>query len=322
MSAAGEEALVSIALCTYNGARFLSQQLDSLLAQTHRNLEVVAADDCSSDATAEILHDYARRDPRVQVLTATANRGVTRNFEFALEHCRGHYIAPSDQDDIWLPEKLSTLLDNMADAALSYCDSELIDEQGRLLGKRVSDQSHMLSTTDPAIFAFGNSISGHALLFRSSLLPKVLPVPEGFFHDWWIAAVAAANGGVVYCPRVLVHYRQHGNSITDMLRARRMPSAQRTQGFRAKPIRDIGLRIAALAGLSNAHAVFLNELLRLWRRHESQWFSFGLSHFMLRNRKRLLALLKGSQLKVWRKCARHILGLRARRFMNRQSYGP
>jgi glycosyltransferase involved in cell wall biosynthesis len=100
------EELISVALCTYNGARFIRGQLDSLLAQTHRNIEVLAADDASTDDTVSILQEYAERDPRVRVLVNRHNMGFKKNFEQVISSCRGSFIAPCDQDDIWFPEKL------------------------------------------------------------------------------------------------------------------------------------------------------------------------------------------------------------------------
>jgi glycosyltransferase involved in cell wall biosynthesis len=322
MSSAIQEELISIALCTYNGARYLPQQLDSLLVQTYRNIEIVAADDGSSDETVAILRDYARRDSRLRVLASDVNRGVTGNFEFALSQCQGAYIAPCDQDDIWLAEKLSVLKSSMGAAALSYCDSELIDSHGHPLGMRISDRELMPSTQDPAVFALGNCIAGHAMLFRRTLLPQALPTPQGFLYDWWIVAVATTNGGIAYCPRVLVQYRQHGANVTDLLRFRTPTNSPRPAGFRSMRIRDTGKRIAALATLPGESKDLFNQLQQLWTLYESRWFSFSLAWFMLLNRKRLLALQRLSGFRACRKCAGYIWGLRLKRFVNGHAYGP
>jgi glycosyltransferase involved in cell wall biosynthesis len=281
--------LVSIALCTYNGAKYLREQLDSLLAQTHTNLEIVAVDDCSTDATWSILKEYEQRDSRVRPVANPCNLGFRRNFERAISLCRGEFVAPCDQDDVWLPEKISSLLRAIGAHPLAYCDSALIDEQGFPLGVSMSDIVAMISTDDPAVFAAGNCVSGHAMLFRRELIARALPVPDCFFHDWWLAAVAASCGGIVYCPTALVRYRYHGSNVTDILGER--PS-RRFPGHRWTQIQNFRERLEHLAKLSEKSRDFLDRLRDLWIAREEQWFSMSLAWFISRNRSRIYALRK------------------------------
>src|SRR5262245_56238365 len=115
MSKPGPDTLVSIALCTYNGGRFLAAQLDSILSQTHRNLELIIVDDCSTDATGDIIKTYAGQAQRIRFEINTGNLGYNRNFEKGLSLCRAEYIAPSDQDDIWEPLKIEAMLKGWKD---------------------------------------------------------------------------------------------------------------------------------------------------------------------------------------------------------------
>lgn len=131
--------LISVALCTYNGRRYLDEQIDSLLAQDYPNLEFVIHDDGSDDGTWERLCEIAAQEPRLRCHRNSTRLGSTENFEAALSACRGGLLAPCDQDDRWAPQKLSRLYAAMGSATLIYCDSELMDEQGRLLGERISD---------------------------------------------------------------------------------------------------------------------------------------------------------------------------------------
>ena len=320
-------ALVSIALCTYNGSRFLAQQLDSLLSQTHPHLEIVVVDDASTDDTVAILERYARLDRRIDISINAVNVGFAQNFDRALTRCRGVFIAPCDQDDIWLPEKISALvaaIDEHPGAALAYCDSTLVDEQGTPTGQRMSDIVPMPSTDDPVAFAFGNCVSGHAMLFRRELMRSVRPVPAEFFYDWWIAAVAASAGGIVCVPRSLVLYRQHGANVTDARLGEMMQEAgidsQRNSGAVAKRqsssddklrfLREAHRRIGALAQLPGRHQPFIAELHRLWSARETQWLSLALGWFMLSHRRRLLALTKLSDKKQRRYARRFFRGLR------------
>jgi len=336
-AASGGTPLVSIALCTYNSHKFLVPQLESLLAQTYANIEIVVSDDASSDDTLALLEGYVRRDARVRVAANARNVGFGRNFENVIRNCRGAYIAPCDHDDIWLPDKVAALVAVIRDRQLAYCDSTLIDETGVSLERRMSDIVPMLSTDDPLSFAFGNCASGHAMLFRRELVNRALPVPEGFFYDWWIAAVAAAAGGVIYCPRSLVLYRQHGANITDArlaqmqvdagLAPRRDPSAARsTDGAgklgsdasrrredKLRYLREAQARLAALAQLTGPSQPFIARLHELWRARETQWVSPRLGWLMLRNRKRLFAVTRLPERRQRRYCRRFFFGLRLAR---------
>lgn len=204
--------LVSIALCTWNGARWLRPQLDSILAQRDVRLELVALDDASSDDSLAILHAYAARDPRIRVYANPGNLGHLRSFEKCMAMCDGEFVAPADQDDVWHPDKLRRLLDAIGDAALAYGDSRYIDADGRPTGRAVSDDLGMLSGGDPLPFLLQNTVSGHAALLRCDVVRTALPFPAAGFHDWWLALVAAAHGGIVHVDAPLVDFRRHAGS--------------------------------------------------------------------------------------------------------------
>ena len=207
-----ESPLVSIALCTWNGAHWLRPQLDSILAQQDVRLELVALDDASSDDSLAILHAYAARDPRVRVYANPGNLGHLRSFEKCMAMCDGEFVAPADQDDVWHPDKLRRLLDAIGRAALAYGDSRYIDADGRAIGRSVSDDLRMLSGGDPLPFLLQNTVSGHAALLRRDVVRAALPFPAAGFHDWWLALVAAAHGGIVHVDAPLVDFRRHARS--------------------------------------------------------------------------------------------------------------
>lgn len=294
MSVPPADSLISVALCTYNGAQHLRQQLDSLLAQTYRPLEIVAVDDGSTDATRAILEEYRARDTRLRVFENPSNLGFRRNFERAMSLCTGEFIAPCDQDDVWLPEKLSTLRDAIAERALAYCDSELTDEQGRPLALAVSNRYEMVSTGDPAVFTMHNCIPGHAMLFRRTLLARALPLPDCFFHDWWLAAVAASCGGVIYCNRKLVRYRQHAHSVTDIAGRRPLSRKARTAANWWDKQREQSRRMEQLATLPGSHQQLVLRLRDLWLAREQEWISPALAAFMFRHGPRLYGVRKTS----------------------------
>lgn len=223
--------LVSVALCVHNGAAYLRQQMDSILAQSEPRLEVVALDDASTDGSLAILNEYAARDARVRVEPNAINLGPSRSFERAMALGRAPFIAPSDQDDIWHPRKLERLLGAIGESDLAYCDSAYVDAEGRASGRRISDDMAMLQGRAGLRFALTNSVSGHAMLVRRDLFEAVRPFPAEMFHDWWLAARAAGRHGVVHIDEALVQFRRHGGALTSLGRERGRHAKARTQAW-------------------------------------------------------------------------------------------
>lgn len=303
--------LVSIALCTYNGESFLREQLESLLAQTHAPLELVAFDDASGDDTWAILQAHAPRFASARLHRNERNLGLRGNFEQALRACRGEWIAPCDQDDVWAPHKLSRLL-QAADAAttLVYSDSLLVDEAGTPLARkpRMSDRYRMVSGNDPRLFALANCVSGHAALVRRDVVERALPIPEGAYHDWWLAFVAANLGRVVHVDEALVRFRQHAaneSGAAGQRKARRAPTA--AEKFEAEC-----RNIASLAAFDGPQQGFFRELLALWQGRERQRITPVLAAFLYRHRDSVFAMKKSSPGAKGRHALKYLAGLRGR----------
>lgn len=213
--------LISIALCTYNGEKHLVKQLDSLINQTYRPLEIIAVDDQSSDSTLLILKQYAEKYPFLKVIQNKENLGFVKNFEKAILNCTGSYIAMSDQDDIWLENKIETLYENIGDNVLVYHNSVFIDEHDDIIGeKKLNELFGNYDGCSNVPFLIANCVPGHATMFRSELVTHMLPFHKDFYHDWWIAFVAVNIGQIKAIPDVMVKYRQHELSITDSLALR------------------------------------------------------------------------------------------------------
>ncbi len=205
--------LVSIAMTTYNGEKYIKEQLDSILAQTYKNLEIVICDDKSSDNTVNIVKDYQKNDFRIKVFLNEVNLGFKKNFEKAISLCNGNYIALSDQDDIWESNKIEILLENIRNFDLIHSACSLIDENS-------NEITHLWQKEDIleysfTKFVFGNSVTGCTTLFKRKLLKDFFPIPQGeYYHDWWLAILAIKNEGIVYIDIPLVRYRQHLNQDT------------------------------------------------------------------------------------------------------------
>jgi len=219
--------LVSIALCTYNGAKYLAQQLDSLVNQTYPSIEIIAVDDCSTDETFAVLTAYAAKYHQFKIYRNEENLGFTGNFERAVKLCSGEMIALCDQDDTWLPEKIELQVKAIGDNMLLYHDSEFVNERGVPMNKKMSDIMNFYRGDEPEAFLFFNSVSGHAILMKKELLDYALPLKKGFFHDWWLAYVATNVGEIDFIPQCLVRYRQHDTSDTNILKIEREKNAYR-----------------------------------------------------------------------------------------------
>lgn len=223
MSAAG----VSVALCTFNGARYLEEQLRSILAQGDFVDEIIVADDGSTDDTITIARRIAAEAESAglrvhfQLLTTGGGHGVTKNFERAISACRNDLIALADQDDVWLPGKLRRMVGAFATSPallFLHTDARLVDENGTPTGERLLDTLEIGEREREAIHrgeAFGlflrrNLATGATSMIRRRLLESALPFPASWVHDEWLAMIAAATGRLDFLPEPLIDYRQHG----------------------------------------------------------------------------------------------------------------
>src|SRR5258706_11226368 len=132
--------LVSLVIATYNGEKYLREQLDSIFNQTYSNLEVIAIDDCSSDFSVQILNEYASRHSNMTVFLNPSNLKHVKTFEKGISLTHGDYIGLCDQDDIWDVSKIEETMKAFDDGVLlTYCDSMFVDENGQSLGRKISD---------------------------------------------------------------------------------------------------------------------------------------------------------------------------------------
>lgn len=201
---------VSVALCTYNGERFLTEQLESILHQDYENIdEIVCVDDRSTDKTWEILNEYATKYLVFKIFKNEKNLGFIKNYEKAITLCNSSLIAISDQDDIWYSYKISKLVAAIGTNLMAYSDNEYIDQDGKSLGIKFSDKRNLATCTSSLNFALLNGISGHTALFKRELLNHALPFPADIHYDWWLGFCASQYSDIQSISEPLVGYRQH-----------------------------------------------------------------------------------------------------------------
>lgn len=204
---------VSIAIATYNGEKYLDEQLKSIFEQTHVNIEVIACDDCSTDGTIQILERYCRYT-NFKYFLNNKNLGYVKNFQKVISMCSGDFIALCDQDDIWMPTKIEELLENIGDNLCIHSDAFLINNDSEIISESYSQYSSKLTMPESMYdLAFNGCVTGCTALFSRELLNDLLPFPQNLdVHDRWIGALAFSKGRLKYIDKSLIKYRQHENN--------------------------------------------------------------------------------------------------------------
>lgn len=206
---------VSVVMATYNGERFLSMQVESILADLKLQDELVIVDDASSDKTIDILRAVA--DPRICIVPRKINQGVRRTFEEAIRRASNEIIFLCDQDDIWLPGKRSAFLAAFAESPrciVVISDAQVIGAEGAIVAQsfmktRGGFRSNFFSTL------MRNRYLGCAMAIRRSLLSTALPIPDSVpMHDMWLGSVGSLIGDVIYLPTPYIQYRRHDANLS------------------------------------------------------------------------------------------------------------
>lgn len=199
---------VSVVMITYNGVRFVREQIDSLLRQTYPFSELIVQDDCSTDSTCDIVREYARRDPRIHLFVNPENMGWNRNFMSAMQRATGDYIALCDQDDIWYEDNIEKKMAALGSASLVYCYrclDPVYTRHGHNIRRPQGDFESLL---------FTSHIPGHSQLFSRRFLHSIDTWDERIAYDWWLAIQAHLHQGITVVEEPLNWYREHLDSAS------------------------------------------------------------------------------------------------------------
>ncbi len=207
---------VSVVMCTYNGERFLREQLESIIGQTYPIYELLIQDDRSTDATWTILQEYEAKYSFVKVVRNEKNVGVAENFRRAFYLVTGDYIVVSDQDDIWFNNKIEHMLDAIGDNLLVASASYSITETYRKPILSISNTTVPNNVFLPLRYvALQATLSGHDILFRKDLLSHI---PEYFWKYFWydfcLTIVAIGLNKIIYLDEYLTIWRRHVAALT------------------------------------------------------------------------------------------------------------
>ncbi len=224
---------ISVALCTYQGAAYLQQQLDSLLAQDRRPDEVVVGDDGSSDATFDLLESFAQRARsegiRMDLVRNPVNLGYAANFDATLRRASGDAVFLCDQDDVWHPGKIARMaieFERRPALGLLHTDARLVDAEGRDLGCGLFEALEMTRAEKEAehagrafdVLLRRNTATGATMAMRREALDDALPIPSGWVHDEWLALRCSLSWQVDCLEWASIDYRQHGGNQIGMRR--------------------------------------------------------------------------------------------------------
>lgn len=272
----------SVAMCTYNGARFLAAQLASLLSQERLPSQVVICDDQSQDGTAAILERFAgeaeARGVRVSLHFNANNLGFVKNFEKALSLCDAEVVFLCDQDDVWQPRKLAAYMALFeADPQLQvvHSDARLVNAEGDSLGHGLFDALAVTADERRQMNADGafdvlirrNIVTGATMAFRRELAEVAMPVEAGWIHDEWLAMVAATRRGHFKClDWQSTDYRQHGGNQVGASRRSAWSRLHRAEGARSAYIAQVVHRLDGLVRRSKAAAWIDDEQMDVLRK--------------------------------------------------------
>lgn len=220
---------VSILLPTYNGGKFLADQLDSILVQSFSDFELLIVDDASVDDTVAVNEDYARRDRRIRIIPSQENLGQKLRLLQLVQEARAPLVSIADQDDIWHPDRVEHLFNGLADYSMSYGRSELVDGAGNPMGQTlIGFLGPEPLSGDRLALLFTPRVSGHAMLVRREIVTE-MAFRRFSPYDQLITVDAAFAGGLTYVDDAIVRHRIHGGNQSN---ARMGKHATRLQRMR------------------------------------------------------------------------------------------
>ena len=204
---------ISVAMATYNGEKYIKEQIESILKQLNKNDEIIISDDGSTDKTISIIKSF--KDNRIKIYDGPKN-GVKQNFANAINLCKGKYIFLADQDDIWLDNKVSEVINAFetynADCITHDCD---VIYNGKVMIDSFFKYRHSKSGVLNNIYR--NKYLGCTMAFKSDMKEKILPIPNDIeMHDQWIGVICDKYGKSVFLNKKLIHYRRHDDNLSSM----------------------------------------------------------------------------------------------------------
>ena len=216
-----EEKTIDILMATYNGEKYLEEQIDSILGQTYKNIRLIISDDCSTDNTKNILKKYQEKE-NIEIYYQKENLGYVKNFEFLLQKVENEIYMLSDQDDVWMSNKVEDTLKKLEqdNADLVFTDLEIVDENLNTIDKsfnRKMDKFRKIEKTlgKKSFEYLYNNITGCTIMSKKEWINEIIPIPKNskyVIHDSWIGLIISLKGKISYLDKPTIKYRQHGDN--------------------------------------------------------------------------------------------------------------
>lgn len=212
---------VDVLIATYNGEKYVKEQIDSVLNQTYKNIHIIISDDCSKDSTREVLKEYENND-KITIYYQENNLGYVRNFEFLLRKVESNLYMLCDQDDFWKEEKIEKAVEKLEKENLDlvFGDLEVVDKDLNTIYDSFNKYMKLDRKINKCINSYKleylyNCVTGCTILSKKSFLDKILPLPvnsKHMLHDYWIGVIVSLYGKIGYIEDKYIKYRQHGNN--------------------------------------------------------------------------------------------------------------
>ncbi len=258
--------MVDIVMAVYNGERYLAEQIDSILQQSYRDIRLYIRDDGSADRSAQIIDSYAQRCPeRVIAVRDTQTAGsACRNFMLLLQHTTADYVMFSDQDDVWLPDKVRHSLEQMEEIeqrigadkpVLVFGSYRPVDEHLNAIHDRAGDRQEAAYKLAFSNLLVQNYVNGNLMMANRTLVRQMGTYADGILmHDWWAALLAAGGGEIRHIDEEMLLYRQHAGNVVG-----------------SKNIKSLRYRISKLLDpeTKNAAALCRRQAMLLYRRNRA-----------------------------------------------------
>jgi glycosyltransferase involved in cell wall biosynthesis len=216
------ETVILIIMSTYNGEKYIAEQIESIQSQTYKSWILHIRDDVSSDKTLEIISSYSSKDSRINLIIGKKNLGACKSFFELLKTCNEDYCLFSDQDDVWLPDKIELTLKTMKESEIRYKNKPLLIHSDLIV---VNETLKTISNSywsyhnvkpwrnKPSQILVANTVTGCTMMVNKPLIMLIKPITsQALMHDWWIALIATFFGKIEYIQKPLLLYRQHGDN--------------------------------------------------------------------------------------------------------------
>ena len=211
--------MISVCMATYNGEKYIKEQLSSILNQLSEKDEIIVSDDSSTDKTVEIIESF--QDKRIKILKNNRFRQPNLNFENALKYSKGDIIFLSDQDDVWVENKVKIILNQLKKYDLVVCDAFITDEKLNIINESLFREIN--SNRGILKNIIKNTYYGCCITFKRKVLKKALPFPKTreIGHDLWLGIIADRYFKVKFLKEKLIYFRRHENTLTTIKKSKR-----------------------------------------------------------------------------------------------------